>query len=126
MTEQNIVDLPPQKRKRGRPPKAKQQHLPIEGPGVSPKRIASVERLADIYMEERGNHAAATRDLTDAKKKLVDAIKNNVDTIGKDGEGIIRYEFEGGTKSRRVIILKPTSEQLQVKDVEAFEEVDVI
>lgn len=113
------------KRKRGRPPKAKQEHLPISGPGVAPKRIPRIEKLADLYMEHREEHQSATRNLTEAKQNLVKALHDNADALGKDGDGVIRYEFEGGTKERRVIVLKPASEQLKVKDVEAFEEVDV-
>jgi predicted ArsR family transcriptional regulator len=123
--ETNGADTP-QKKKRGRPPKVRQTELPgVEGPGVAPKRIKMLERLADDYAEKRDDRIAASALETAAKKKLAEAVHQHEAEIGKDPEGVIRYEYDGGTKSRRVILLKPAGEELKVKDVEAFEEVNV-
>lgn len=124
MPEDNHV-APTAPKKRGRPPKAKQTDLPgVEGPGVAPTRIKSIEKLADIYVEKRDIRIEASKIEVEAKGKLIDALHSHAE-LKNPNDGTIRYEYDGGEKARRVIVLKPSDEQLKVKDVEAFEEVNV-
>jgi hypothetical protein len=106
--------------------KAKTQELPgVEGPGVSPVSITEIEDLADKYADARDKRMKLTTKEVEAKTNLLAALHAHEKEIGKDGEGAIRYVYNGGEKDRRVIVLKPSDEKLTVKDVEAFEEVNV-
>jgi hypothetical protein len=95
----------------------------VDGPGVSPKQIAEVEKLADAYVDARDARMRRTEVEVAAKDKLAEALHKHAKEIGQNPEtGEIRYVYRGGDKDRRVISLKPSDERLNVKDVEAFEE----
>jgi hypothetical protein len=106
--------------------KAKTQELPgVEGPGVSPVSIPEIEKLADAYVDARDKRVKLTTKEVEAKTNLLAALHAHEKEIGKTADGEIRYVYNGGDKDRRVILLKPSDEKLRVKDVEAFEEVNV-
>jgi hypothetical protein len=95
----------------------------VDGPGVAPKHIAEVEKLADAYVDARDARMRRTEVEVKAKEKLAEALHKHADEIGKNPDtGEIKYVYRGGEKDRRVITLKPSDEKLNVKDVEAFEE----
>ena len=93
---------------------------------MSRVKIDVIEVLADTYVDARDKRMKLTKKEVDAKTELVAALHEHAKEIGKHPDtGEIRYVYDGGEKAHRVIVLKPHEETLKVKDVEAFEEVDV-
>lgn len=92
--------------------KKKQDDLPaMEGPGVAPVKIKSIDRLADEYIEARDKRMLMTPLEVAAKTKLIDALRANVEKIGTDPEGVIIYRYD-----TIVITLEPGKAKLKVKD----------
>jgi len=97
---------------------AKQSELKIEGTGVSPVRIAEVDRLAEAYVKERDKRLKQTPKEVVAKGKLIDALHANADKIRQpDGSLVYRYD-------EMIVTLTAGKEQLKVKDIEKEEEDD--
>lgn len=87
----------------------------IEGPGVAPVRIAKIDKLLDAYIVEKDKRCAMTPKEVAAKGKLVDAIHENAEKIGRDSDGTIVYR-----SGDHVVVLKPGKELLSVKDAPAL------
>ncbi len=88
----------------------KQHDLPIEGPGIAPVRIKSVDELAEAYIKERDRRVRMTPREVTAKNELIDELHKHADKIGRDAEGVLRYEYDD-----IVIELRPGKETLKVR-----------
>jgi hypothetical protein len=89
----------------------------IEGKGVAPVRIASVDKAAAEYVRERDKRCRQTPREIAAKQKLIDLLHKNEDKIGRDDNGTLRYEFD-----ETLIELKRGEETLKVKAAPAADE----
>ncbi len=85
----------------------------IEGPGVAPISIPRIDKLAAAYVRERDKRCEMTPKEIAAKQKLISALHDNVDKIGRDKDGVLTYRFDD-----MVIVLKPGKESLKVKAID--------
>jgi hypothetical protein len=86
----------------------------MKGPGVGVEPIKEIEEAAAAYMKERDKRCAITPKEVEKKNRLIDLLHANVETIGRDGNGILRYEMDDG----HVIELKPGKETLKIAIVD--------
>lgn len=89
----------------------------MEGPGVAPVRIKEVDELAEDYVKERDKRCRQTPKEVAAKTKLIEALHKHADAIGRDTQGVLRYEFDDF-----VIELKPGKEKLKVSTANEYDE----
>jgi hypothetical protein len=92
-----------------------------EGPGVAPVVIPEIEELAEKYEALRDKRVAALGKELAAKSELMDAMHEHTPKIGKAEDGTVKYHHDD-----LVVLLKPKGEDVKVKRVEAFEEVNVV
>jgi hypothetical protein len=90
--------------------KQKQKELPIKGPGISPVRIAEIDRLAEAYVKERDKRLLQTPKEIAAKARLIDALHAHADKL-RSPDGILVYRYD-----ESVITLESGKEKLRVQD----------
>jgi hypothetical protein len=83
-----------------------------EGAGVAAVRITEVDEAAAKYVMERDKRCRQTPKEVAAKTDLIDVLHKNADKIGRDPEGVLRYEYED-----LIVELKPGKETLKVRAV---------
>jgi len=97
---------------------AKHTELPgVTGVGVSPVRIAAIDKLAEAYIKERDKRLVATPKEVAAKTKLIDALHDHEKQIGRQPDGALVYRYD-----EMEITLTPGREKLKVADLEGTEE----
>ena len=89
----------------------------IEGAGVAPVRIAEIDDLAERYIKERDKRCAMTPKELAAKSNLTDAMHRHAEELGRDSDGVIRYQYDD-----LVVELRPGKEVLKVKTNDQEEE----
>jgi hypothetical protein len=91
--------------------KPKNPDLPgVSGPGVAPVRIKAIDRLAAIYADARDQRIEASGPEIKAKKNLIAVLHEHEKEIGRDGEGILRYEYDDV-----LVTLSPGDDKLTVR-----------
>lgn len=96
---------------------SEQSEIPISGPGVAPVRIKKIDAAIRLYEPAKDRRVAASREELDTKQKLTGLLHDYAGEIGKDGDGIVRYRFDG-----KIYSLEPEGEMLVIKkDDEAQE-----
>src|SRR5262245_4460382 len=96
--------------------KAKQEEIPMEGPGVAPVKIKAIDKIAEEYIEERDKRLAALAAEVTAKTQLIEALHFHSDQL-QQPDGSLQYRFDD-----QVITLIPGKEKLKVS---TYEETDV-
>lgn len=90
--------------------KPKNPDLPgVEGPGVSPVRIPSLDRYAAAYVEVRDERMELTQREVKAKRALAADMHKHEDKT-RDPDGVLRYDYDG-----TLVMISPGDEKLTVK-----------
>lgn len=99
-----------------------QQELAVEGPGVSkPEGIKELDNALRDYLAVRDPRMELSRKESPLKQTVADLLHAHEDTIGKDGDGVIRYKYNG-----KIVKLRPSKEKLSITaDESEEEEIDV-
>jgi hypothetical protein len=89
-----------------------QGEIPIEGEGVTQRKIPAIEKAARKYVEVRDERMALTKKEVDARAVLANAMHENECTIYRFGDMVVE--------------IKPGNEKIKVKtvDEEEAEEAD--
>lgn len=99
--------------------KQKEELAGMTGPGVGTTRIPAIDEAAASYVKERDKRIRQTPREVETKTKLIDLLHAHEKEIGRDGEGVLRYQFEGLS-----IELRHTEEKLRVRKLDAEDEED--
>ncbi len=87
----------------------------IEGKGVAPVSIASINKLVKAYLRKKEARNDAGKEFTEAEDALSEEIHKHEEEIGVDNNGEIVYRYEDN-----VITVKPGKEKLKVKAVKSL------
>jgi hypothetical protein len=91
----------------------------MTGPGVGQQNIPEIDDLAASYVKERDKRIRQTPREVDSKKALIAALHKHEKEIGRDAEGVLRYNYEG-----LIIELRYADEKLKVRKADEEEEED--
>jgi len=86
-------------------PRAKQEEMPIEGPGVSLPRFKDIDRLADQFHDKLEERATISEEITKIEGRLIDKMKEHE---------LTHYRYRD-----QEVIYKPGKVHVKVKAVKA-------
>src|SRR6266436_2158781 len=93
--------------------KQKEELAGMTGPGVGATRIEAIDEAAAAYVKERDKRIRQTPREVETKTKLIDLLHLHEKEIGRDGEGVLRYQYGGLS-----IELRHTEEKLRVRKLD--------
>lgn len=91
---------------------AKTPELGLKGRGVEPVVISEIENAAEKYVEARDERIKLLAVEVEAKEALMSVIHRHADKLTKEVGGGLSYRY-----NERLVILKPTGENVKVKSV---------